>query len=75
MRTARLYQADFLLNSYKFRLDELIFDENGNIETEIDPKYSFAMNNMDLFPIDVNKSSFNELIRVPGLERFQLSES
>ena len=67
MRTARLYQADFLLNSYKFRLDELIFDENGNIETEIDPKYSFAMNNMDLFPIDVNESSFNELIRVPGI--------
>lgn len=67
MRAARLYQADFLLNSYKFSLDELVFDDNGNIETEIDPKYSFAMNNMDLFPVDINQSSFNELIRVPGI--------
>ena len=67
MRTARLYQADFLLNWYKFSLDELVFDENGNIETDVDPKYSFAMNNMDLYPVDINKSSFQELIRVPGI--------
>lgn len=67
MRTVRLYQADFLLNSYKFSLDELVFDENGNIETGIDPKYSFAMNNRDLFPVDINESSFDELIRVPGI--------
>ena len=67
LRTVRLYQADFLLNSYKFNLDELVFDENGNIETEIDPKYSFAMNNMDLFPLDLNESSFDELIRIPGI--------
>lgn len=67
MRTARLYQADFLLNSYRFSLDELVFDENGNIDTEIDPKYSFAINNMDLFPVDINESSFDELIRVPGI--------
>lgn len=67
LRTARLYQTDFLLNSYKFSLDEIVFDENGYIETEIDPKYSFAMNNMDLFPVDINESSFDELIRVPGI--------
>jgi len=66
-RTSRLYQADFLLNSYDFSLDELVFDQNGNIETEIDPKYSFAMNNMELFPVEVNEASFNELIRVPGI--------
>ncbi|MGZ7068132.1 MAG: radical SAM protein [Methanobacterium sp.] len=67
MRTARLYQADYLLNSYKFSMDELVFDEIGNMETEMDPKYSFAMNNMDLFPVDINESSFDELIRVPGI--------
>jgi len=67
MRTVRLYQADFLLNSYEFSLDELVFDEDGNIETEIDPKYSFAMNNRDLFPLELNESSFDELIRIPGI--------
>ena len=25
------------------------------------------MNNMELFPVDVNESSFDELIRVPGI--------
>ncbi|MGB9936343.1 MAG: radical SAM protein [Methanobacterium sp.] len=67
LRTGRLYQADYLLNSYGFSLDELIFDEEGNIDTQIDPKYSFALNNRDLFPLDVNSSSFDELIRVPGI--------
>lgn len=66
-RTSRLYQADFLLNSYGFDFNELIFDENGNIDTEIDPKYSFALNNMDLFPIEINEASYNDLIRVPGI--------
>lgn len=66
-RTSRLYQADFLLNSYGFKFDELVFDENGNIDTEIDPKYSFAMNNIDLFPVEVNEASYDELIRVPGI--------
>jgi putative DNA modification/repair radical SAM protein len=67
MRTARLYQADFLLNSYKFDIKELVFDENGYIETDIDPKYSFAMNNLNMFPVDINESSYDELIRVPGI--------
>jgi predicted DNA-binding helix-hairpin-helix protein len=66
-RTSRLYQADFLLNSYGFSLDELVFDDAGNIETEIDPKYSFAMNNMDLFPIEINEASFEELLKIPGI--------
>lgn len=68
-RTIRLYQADFLLNSYRFSFDELIFDEKGNIETEIDPKYSFAINNKDLFPLEVNEASYEELIKVPGIGR------
>ncbi len=66
-RTSRLYQADFLLNSYGFDFNELVFDENGNIETEIDPKYSFAINNIDIFPIEINEASYEELIRVPGI--------
>jgi putative DNA modification/repair radical SAM protein len=66
-RTSRLYQADFLLNSYEFDFDELVFDENGNIDPQIDPKYSFALNNIDLFPTEINEASYEELIRVPGI--------
>ena len=73
MRTARLYQADFLLNSYKFDFKELVFDENGKIETDVDPKYTFAMHNLNLFPIDINESSYDELIRVPGIGKTSAS--
>ncbi len=66
-RAARLYQADFLLNSYGFSIDELVFDQNGNMEAEIDPKYSFALNNMDLFPLEINEASVEELLKVPGI--------
>lgn len=67
LRTSRLYQAEYLLNFYNFDLEELVFDEKGYIETHLDPKYSFAMNNMNLFPLDLNEASFNQLLRVPGI--------
>jgi len=66
-RTSRLYQADFLINSYGFSLEELIFQENGNLSTDVDPKYSVAKNNMDLFPVEINEASYRELLRVPGI--------
>jgi len=73
-RAARLYQADYLLNSYGFAIDELVFDRNGNIETEIDPKYSFALNNMDLFPLEINEASIEELLRVPGIGKISANK-
>ena len=33
----------------------------------IDPKCNWAINNMDLFPVDINKASFEMLLRVPGI--------
>lgn len=66
-RVSRLYQADFLVKSYGFDFDELIFDEEGNMSLEVDPKYSVALRNMDKFPIEINDASYQELIRVPGI--------
>jgi predicted DNA-binding helix-hairpin-helix protein len=66
-RTGRLYQADHLINSYGFDLDELIFEENGNMKVELDPKYSAALSNIDQFPIELNEASYKELLRVPGI--------
>jgi predicted DNA-binding helix-hairpin-helix protein len=66
-RTGRLYQADHLINSYGFHLDELIFEENGNMKVELDPKYSAALSNIDQFPIELNEASYKELLRVPGI--------
>ena len=48
-------------------MKELVFEDNGNMQLEIDPKYSAALSNMDIFPVDVNSASYRELLRVPGI--------
>ena len=69
LREFRLYQADFLLRKYNFTPQELIFDGRGNLYMDRDPKLVWALNNMDRFPVEINKASFEELIRVPGIGR------
>ncbi len=66
-RTSRLYQADYLVKYYGFDLKELVFEDNGNMQLEIDPKYSAALSNIDMFPVEVNSASYRELLRVPGI--------
>lgn len=66
-REHRLYQADWLLRFYGFRADELFSADNPNLDTELDPKVIWALRNIELFPIDVNKASFDELLRIPGI--------
>ena len=64
-RENRLYQADWLLRFYKFRVDEL-FDNNNNFNYLVDPKTDWALRHLEEFPKEINKVSFNELIRIPG---------
>lgn len=66
IRENRLYQADWLLRFYGFTAEE-ITDGNGNLSEEYDPKCAWAMRHMNLFPIEINKASFAELLRVPGI--------
>ena len=66
-RTSRLYQADFLVKSYGFDLEELVFEENGNMKLEMDPKYCSALSNIEKFPVEVNSATYSELLRVPGI--------
>ena len=66
-RTSRLYQADYLIKSYGFDIEELVFEENGNMALEVDPKYTAAISNSDKFPLEINSASFKELLRVPGI--------
>ncbi|GAB6055520.1 radical SAM protein [Methanobacterium movens] len=66
IRSFRLYQADALLNSYKFKVDELIFQEDGFLDSALDPKYAAAIN-MDIFPVEINQGPYRDLIRVPGI--------
>jgi len=67
LREHRLYQVDFLLRFYGFSLDEISFDENGNLPQLEDPKSVWAHRHPEFFPIEVNKADFEELLRVPGI--------
>jgi len=67
LRQHRLYQADWLLREYGFHLGDLVFDETGNLPMETDPKLAFAARNPQLFPIEVNRASRADLLRVPGI--------
>ncbi len=66
-RQNRLYQADFLLRHYGFQLEEIPFDAQGNLPAEQDPKQIWALAHPQLFPVEVNRASREELLRVPGI--------
>jgi predicted DNA-binding helix-hairpin-helix protein len=66
-REHRLYQADWLLRFYGFGFQDLIFDESGNLPRTADPKLTYARAHPELFPVEVNRASHQELLRVPGI--------
>jgi len=66
-REHRLYQADWLLRFYGFTADEILDDNNPNFDPNLDPKISWALRNIEKFPVEVNKASFDELLKIPGV--------
>ena len=66
LREHRLYQADWLLRFYGFSVEE-IAGENENLPMDVDPKCAWALRNMHLFPVEINRAPLDMLLRVPGL--------
>ena len=67
MRQNRLYQADWLLRFYGFKLEEIPLTPEGNLIQEVDPKTAWAQAHPEWFPLEMNTASYEELIRVPGI--------
>jgi predicted DNA-binding helix-hairpin-helix protein len=67
VREHRLYQVDFLMRCYGFKGGDIVFDPRGRLSLEADPKEVWAKSHRDYFPLDVNRASRLELLRVPGL--------
>ncbi len=68
VREHRLYQADWMLRFYGFALPEIVSaTDAGMLDLTIDPKLAWAMRNRHVFPFDVNRASYEELLRIPGL--------
>jgi putative DNA modification/repair radical SAM protein len=66
VREHRLYQADWLMRFYGFRAEELT-EAAPNLSLEMDPKLAWALVHREQFPVDVNRASREQLLRVPGL--------
>ncbi|HHV65577.1 MAG TPA: putative DNA modification/repair radical SAM protein [Peptococcaceae bacterium] len=67
LREHRLYQADWLLRYYKFKADEIVSRDFPKLETDVDPKIAWALRNIHFFPKEINKASYEELLRIPGI--------
>lgn len=66
-RVPRLYQAQFLLNSYGFQVNDLVLDDSDHLILKDDPKSVWAQTHPEHFPVEINESRFNDLIKVPGI--------
>jgi predicted DNA-binding helix-hairpin-helix protein len=69
IREHRLYQSDWLMRFYGYAPGEVMqaTGEDGNLPLDIDPKLAWALKFRDQFPVNVNKSPREQLLRVPGL--------
>ncbi len=67
MREHRLYQVDFLIRKYGFNSEDIFLDETGNLRLDKDPKELWADNHPEFFPVRINTSDKEALLRVPGL--------
>ena len=66
-REHRLYEASFLLRDYGFGLEELPFEGDGNLPLDTDPKLAWAQTNLSETPLEINRASRSQLLRIPGI--------
>lgn len=67
LREHRLYQADWLLRYYGFDANELLDEKHPFLNPYVDPKCNWALNHMELFPLEINRATKEELLRIPGI--------
>ena len=65
-RENRLYQADWLLRYYGFKVNDLL-DKNENFNILLDPKANWALKHIEEFPKEINTCSYYDLLKIPGI--------
>ena len=66
LREHRLYQADWLMRFYHFDYQEIVTEETPFLDERFDPKLAWAMRNLHLFPMEINRADKEQLLRIPG---------
>lgn len=67
VRENRLYQADWLMRFYHFKVDEIVDDTHTHLDLDVDPKLGWALRHPEFFPVDINSASYEDILRVPGI--------
>jgi predicted DNA-binding helix-hairpin-helix protein len=67
IREHRLYQVDFLIRRYGFNNEDILLDKTGNLRLDKDPKEVWADCHPEYYPVRINTSDREALLRVPGL--------
>lgn len=67
LREFRLYQSSFLLRDYNWDVEDLPFQQDGNLRLDMDPKRAWAEINLRHNPVDLMRADRESLLRVPGI--------
>ena len=67
VRENRLYQADWLLRFYNYKVDDLLSSDNPNFNILLDPKADWALRHLDEYPKEINEASYYDLLKIPGI--------
>jgi predicted DNA-binding helix-hairpin-helix protein len=67
LREHRLYQVDFLIRKYGFDRQDIIFGNDRNLRLDRDPKEVWAERHPEWYPVRLNTSDREALLKVPGL--------
>ena len=67
LREHRLYQADWLLRYYGFQASDLLSEEQPSFNVFLDHKCDWALRHLELFPVEINRADYAELLKVPGI--------
>ena len=67
VREHRLYQADWLLRFYNYKANQILTKDNPNFNILLDPKADWALRHLEEYPKEINKASYYDLLKVPGI--------
>jgi predicted DNA-binding helix-hairpin-helix protein len=48
-------------------VEEIVDRENPLLDLELDPKLSWALRNLHIFPVNINTADYHLIMRVPGI--------
>ncbi len=67
VRENRLYQTDWLIRFYGFKVEEIVNPHFPDLPLDRDPKLAWALRNPSFFPVDINSAELWQIMRVPGI--------